>query len=371
MSADPKLRRAFQVIVVLLALVLFLGGWLIRDRINEREKLAMFHPASVSGNMVREWYPGVDWGPIYPDYSAEEIDQIQRQTFDVRYVYSPYVQFRALPMRTNFVEIAPAGFRKNAGPLHPWPPEPTAFNVFMFGGSTTFGNGLPDSETVVAHLEREFQSAITNQTVRCYNFGTGYYFFTQERLLFEDLLLNGLVPKIAIFIDGLNDFRQVEGFPEFTPSLHERMAPDIPFTGYQTPQNDQDRAVAAKWVLQRYQRNLRLIESAGKQAGAATYFIGQPIPYGDYPINPQTYPFKQPNEDHRLCAFAYPQFAQLAQAEAFGPNFIWAADAFRNATEAMYCDAVHYSPRGAKRLARVIFERVFEKHQQSRSGPKP
>lgn len=341
----------------------------MREHARKKEELAIFHPASVSGNMVREWYPDVDWTPIYPGYAMEQIDQIQRQTFDVRYVYAPYVQFRPLPTKSKFVEITSAGFRKNAGPPHPWPPEPAAFNVFVFGGSTTFGNGLPDSETIAAHLEREFQMSITNQTVRCYNFGTGYYFSTQERLLFEDLILNGFVPKLAIFIDGLNDFRQVEGFPEFTPSLHERMAPDIPFTGYQTPQNDQERTAAAKWVIQRYQRNLRLIESAGREVGTTTYFIGQPVPFGDYPINPRTYPFQQPNDDHRLCAFGYPHFAQLAQADALGTNFIWAADAFRHAEEPMYCDAVHYSPRGAKRLARVISERVYKRLADSQARP--
>ena len=106
---DPKLQQAFRIIVLLSATVLFLGGWQIRDWMREREakrnELAIFHPSSVSENMVREWYPEVDFAPIYPGFSAEEIDRIQRQTFDVRYVYSPYVQFRPLPLKTNFVEM--------------------------------------------------------------------------------------------------------------------------------------------------------------------------------------------------------------------------------------------------------------------------
>ena len=198
----------------------------------------------------------------------------------------------------------------------------------------------------------------TNRTVRCYNFGTGYYFSTQERILFEDLLLTGIVPELAVFIDGLNDFRSVEGFPEFTASLHERMAPDIPFTGYQPPRTDAERKHAIEWVLQRYQRNLRLSAGAARQFGIRTVFVGQPVPFMNYPVTPQTYPLTQPNDDHKLCALAYPRFAQLAASGAFGPDFIWAADAFVDASRPMYADGIHYSSRGARRLAQVIVERV-------------
>ncbi|MGB0581132.1 MAG: SGNH/GDSL hydrolase family protein [Limisphaerales bacterium] len=360
MSTDPKLKRAFQVIVILLMTVIFLGGWRIRDRIREREDLFVFDAGSTSENFARIWYPEVDWSKIYPGFSDEEIDQIQRQTFAVRYVYQPYVQFGAWPKESEFVNIGAGGVRKNAGPTHPWPPDASAFNVFVFGGSTIFGYGLPDWETVVSSLESQFRASLPQQTVRCYNFGAGYYFSTQERVLFENLLLRGHRPNVALFIDGLNDFRQLDGAPEFTSSLHDRMAPDIPRTLPPRPENDAAREVTAQLVLERYQRNVQLIESAAQRFGVGVFFLAQPVPFGDYPINAATYPFTQPNEEHRLCAIGYAPFAKMAEARAFGTNFVWAADAFRDAKEAMYCDAVHYSPRGAKRLAQVIFERVTE-----------
>jgi len=361
--SDARLRRAFQIIALLLALVIFLAGALLLGRRHSSGgaglNLAVFHPASVSGNMVREWYPGVDFRPMYPGYTDDQIDLIQRQTFDIRFIYAPWVQFRGLPVKREYIETSRWGYRKNAGPLHPWPPESTAFNVFVFGGSTTFGSGLPDTETVVAHLERELSRRLTNQLVRCYNFGAGYYFSTQERILFHDLLLQGIAPRMAIFIDGLNDFRQVEGFPEFTPSLHEAMAPDIPFTGYLELTTEAEKKQAVEWVLQRYLRNTRLAASAAVQLDIRTVFVGQPVPFFRYPVTPRTYPFTQPNDDHKLCAFGYPRFGRLAAEGSFGPDFIWAADAFESATESMYADAIHYSPAGARRLARVIAERIF------------
>lgn len=357
-----KLRRAFQVIVILAAAVIFLAGaLLLRKSKNVGAKppnLSIFHPASLSENMVKDWYPGVDFQPMYPGYTPDQIDQIQRQTFDVRFTYAPWVQFRGEPVKREFVETSRWGYRKNAGQLHPWPPDPDFFNVFVFGGSTTFGSGLPDAETVVAHLERQLSARMTNQTVRCYNFGTGYYFSTQERILFHDQLLQGIVPRMAIFIDGLNDFRQVEGFPEFTPSLHEAMAPDIPFTGYRQFTNDIERAEAVEWVMQRYLNNTRLVTAAASRLAIRIVFVGQPVPFGAYSITPENYPFAQPTEDHNLCAFGYGRFAQLAANGVFGPEFIWAADAFKNSTEPMYADAIHYSPMGARRLAEIIVERM-------------
>jgi hypothetical protein len=362
-AKDPKLQQAFRLIAGLTALLLFAGGaalWLwFGKQPKQPVNLAVFHPASVSGNMVKEWYPGIDFQPMYPDLSPEEIDQVQRETFDIRFVYTPYIQFRGLPVKKRFIETSPEGYRKNAGPLHPWPLDNSFYNVFVFGGSTTFGSGLPDHETVVAHLERELSGRITNRTVRCYNFGAGYYFSTQERILFEDLILSGSVPNLAIFIDGLNDFRQLDGFPEFTPSLHERMAPDSPFISPRPPATDAERKTASEWVLQRCQRNFRLVAGAAHQFGLRTVFVGQPVPFMEYPVNSTTYPFTQPNNDHRLCAFAYARFAQLAATGAFGPDFIWAADAFRDATVPMYADGIHYSPKGARRLAQVIAERML------------
>lgn len=374
-TTNVRLKQAFRIIVILMVALLFLAGTQLRrwlqDRRQETADLAIFNPSSVSGNMVKEWYPDIDFQPMYPALSPEEIDQVQRETFDIRFVYAPYVQFRGMPVKKRFVETSRWGYRKNAGQLHPWPPDDASYDVFVFGGSTTFGSGLPDSETVVAHLERELSARITNQTVRCYNFGSGYYFSTQERILFHDLLLNGTMPKLAIFIDGLNDFRQVEGFPQFTGPLHETMAPDIPFTGYRSFGSDAERGEAVDRVLHRYSKNILLIATAAHQFGIRTVFIGQPVPFGSYPITPTTYPFKQPNNDHQLCAFGYTRFAEFAAAGSFGPDFIWAADAFREAVKPMYADAIHYSPLGSRRLAQLIVSRIFTPVVEDTNPAKP
>src|SRR6185369_12207002 len=101
------------------------------------------------------------------------------------------------------VTVDPAGFRAGRD-QRPWPPDPARFNVFVFGGSTTFGYGVADGDTIASQLQPLL--ARHGRDVAVYNFGRGYYYSTQERILYEQLLAGGFVPALAVFIDGLNDF---------------------------------------------------------------------------------------------------------------------------------------------------------------------
>lgn len=211
-------------------------------------------------NIVQKAFPRVDFSKIYPKLDPEAIDQLQRECFNIRYVYSPFVQFKPLPVRKKFVEITQAGYRKG---LHdqPWPPIKEDVTVFVFGGSTTFGYGLPNEQTVVSALEKELGKVLKNYNVQCYNFGRGYYFSTQERFLFESLLLQYLIPDMAIFIDGLNDYIYVDGGPELTLPLYQFTAPDLPQPKPVELNGQKEKASAVQTILNRYKQNLKMIQA--------------------------------------------------------------------------------------------------------------
>jgi hypothetical protein len=71
--------------------------------------------------------------------------------------------------------------------------------TFVFGGSTTFGDGVPDDSTVVAGL-----NAIDEENTYI-NFGVQAYDSIREVDKLVYLLRKGYRPKSVIFIDGLND----------------------------------------------------------------------------------------------------------------------------------------------------------------------
>src|SRR5712692_403554 len=107
------------------------------------------------------------------------------------------------PYAGRYVNVTESGFRltKNQGP---WLPDRTKYlTIFLFGGSTAFGYGLPDGETVASYLQEFFSSCCPSRPARIYNFARGGYFSSQERVLLEKLIVAGFIPDMAVFIDGL------------------------------------------------------------------------------------------------------------------------------------------------------------------------
>jgi lysophospholipase L1-like esterase len=310
-------------------------------------------------NLIRKKFPEVDFTAVYPGLRAEEIDQLQRDCLGLRYLYAPFVEFAPRPVTGRFVNITPAGFRQGKTPA-PWPPVREELTVFVFGGSTTFGFGLPDDQTLVSALEAKLAPRYPGRTVRCYNFGRGYYFSAQERALFESLLAQGVAPDLAVFVDGLNDFIYHDGVPELTPGLAAFIAPDLPAPSRPEPANDGERAAAVDRMIANYAQHTRLTEALGRAAGVPVIFIGQPVPFLDFPMTPATYPFASTFAEHRLAGWGYDRFKQAAREGKFGERFVWCGNAFARADRIMYVDSIHYSAAAADLLAETIVERAGE-----------
>jgi len=84
---------------------------------------------------------------VYPGWSEDEIEALLTETWSHDYVYSPFVQHREERRSGRYVNVDRHGFRHSQD-QGPWPPDDTALNVFVFGGSTTFGYGVADRETI-------------------------------------------------------------------------------------------------------------------------------------------------------------------------------------------------------------------------------
>ena len=89
----------------------------------------------------------------YPHLSKKDVHLLLNETWLREFEYAPYQQFKEKPTTGKFVNVHPAGFRlsENQGP---WPLESSNHNVFIFGGSTAFGYGLPDHLTSASFLQK-------------------------------------------------------------------------------------------------------------------------------------------------------------------------------------------------------------------------
>ncbi|HOE12997.1 MAG TPA: hypothetical protein PLQ35_17210 [bacterium] len=149
----------------------------------------------------------------FPYLSEAELKEFNEEHHRTMQIFAPFVGYRPVqydregnivdPSQSKYIKINPNGYReiKNQSA---WPVNPKDINIFFFGGSTGFGYGAPFDKTIASYLQ-EFMRSSIHQTINIYNFGRPAYTSTQERLLFEDLLLKGNIPTIALFFHGLND----------------------------------------------------------------------------------------------------------------------------------------------------------------------
>lgn len=365
-----KLRAAYRAMAVMFGLVVGLSAMVLVlwTRLSEESTGPVFRGSGASENLVRQRYPTVQFTNIYRDMTPPEIDLLQRECLAIRYVYEPFVQFLPLPVLATYVRIDEPGVRRNRSRA-PWPPDPKAVNVFVFGGSTTLGYHLRDDQTVPAQLETELRERLTNTNLWCYNLGSGYHFSSQERARFAALLTEGILPRVAIFIDGLNEFYHPEGVPQYTFDFRRFSAPDTPAPNRLLLQNhkeftDEQREPLIESAIARYQRNILLSQSLADRVGVKTLFVAQPVPFHAYALtNNAIHPFHDPTEaaEDRLCQLAYPRLRDLAANGVFGANFLWAGELFKEAETAMYADKAHYSPEGARVLAGHLADMLIER----------
>lgn len=364
-NAKEKLQAAFRIIAILLGLLTgltVLAGWLWLSRNSAgMGSNIVFRGLGTTENLVTKAYPNIDFTPIYPTLTSAEIDELQRNSSAIRYAYEPFVQFVPQPMRTRFVEITDHGTRRGEQAA-PWPLDSAALNIFVFGGSTTLGYHVSNDQTVPAQLERNFRRHFGTTNLWCYNFGSGYFFSSQERARFAALLADNITPDAAVFIDGLNDFFQPGGVPQFTYDFYRYSAPtatvpDRMLFRDHKQFSDAQRLPLIKNVLGRYRRNVHLISAMAARAHIEVLFIGQPVPYMDYPLtNRSIHPFHDPSNESedRLFTLGYPQFRALGKSGTLGDHFLWLGNLFVNASKPMYADRVHYSPLGSRLLAEKI-----------------
>jgi hypothetical protein len=309
---------------------------------------------------------------VYPGRSLPEIRQLLRETWTRPVAWEPFTESRERRFSGRFVNVHRAGFRISSG-QGPWPVDPSRANVFVFGGSTTFGYGVADDETVVSALQRFLDERLGSGRVACYNFGRGAYYSTGERILFQELLTTGDVPRVAVFIDGLNEFALAGPFPGST--LH--MAVNFPVRGALTALADQLPAtrLIARWKnvrhprapdaqvaevyddpalldgrIERYLANRRIIASSAAAWGVRTLFVWQPVPTykydlryhltGDLDFGPNNY-----------ARFGYARMAARLLRDPGAPDLLWAADLQEGARAPLYVDQVHYTAATCALLA--------------------
>ncbi len=350
----------------------------LRVKTSEPGKAPMWHKKS---NEALE--------QLFPALSQHDIDQLISDSRRIAQDYDPYTQFKEAPYRTKFVNVDANGFRrsKNQGP---WPPLQSDFVIFFYGGSTSFGYGVPDDETVASHLQ-EILGHKLGIPVRVYNFGRGAYFSSQERILFEKHLSEGLIPDMAIFMDGVNEFSRLDGEPSYTGNLtkfmrehdtplHRKLWGELPlikfinsftkpFESENSIQRTKDRILSSEEVsgalqnvVRQYQMNRRMIEAISRDMGVRSVFVWQPTPLFGHDL--KNHIFKNFDYDSftPYLKRGYEFVAGSTNYRELGQNFIWLAEMNTAADRPLYVSAFHYGPELSRLVADSIADTLIDRN---------
>lgn len=347
---------AFLVAINLLCAA-FLG---IRARLRHEEL----------GYDVREL--GIDTvAKAYPDLSRDDLKAFLRENDRTKmgwWAYDSSTQFKFPEMHSRFVNVAAAGFRTN-GKSQRWPPDPQAFNVFVFGGSTSFGVGVPDSQTYSSYLPAQLQALHPGRKFEVYNFAVTAHMSSQERARFEKLLLAGAKPDLAIFFDGFNECA-FNGDPAMTPSLewavHEFNKPSAISRALFFAKSLAAGRVASAIVhrhddfvtksldcgpvIQRYVTNKAMTEAIAARFGVATLFVWQPTPFYNHDLRYDI--FAKYTEGMKPYAACFAKMATMRPQ--LGDDFLWLADMQLGRKENLYVDAAHYTAAFHHEIARAL-----------------
>jgi hypothetical protein len=136
----------------------------------------------------------------YAGMTAQDVDELLAETWTrPGYVYEPETGFHEVPRTTRFVNVSADGIRYTAGAENDLSKVDFKRTLLLFGGSTTFGYGVTDGQTITSHLQREFPQH------NFINLGRAYYYSAQEDIFLLRLLRAGYNIRYAAFLDGINE----------------------------------------------------------------------------------------------------------------------------------------------------------------------
>ena len=258
----------------------------------------------------------------------------------------------------------------------------------MLGGSTTWGTGAPDGQTIPSYLAKLLNSWGVDTQVR--NLGESAFVSTQEVVYLMRELQSGRRPDIVIFYDGANDAAAAEFWPE-NPGTHHNL------TGIRNRVERNENAVvhllrstalnrAAQFILRRigpngtksgnlvnttdiprlgeraaniWLGNYNMTEALGQAYGFVPVFIFQPsLTVGEKPLDASEEGFAATKSGKGVRKEMRKAVRQHLQEEGAPAGIYDLSDVFAGVADPIYIDSVHITGKGNQLVAERLFEIV-------------
>jgi len=300
----------------------------------------------------------------YPAMTITEIQQLYKESY-VWFRFRDYLNVGEAERSGKYCNVRAVGYRQSSN--EKWPMTAGEFNVWFFGGSSMFGYGLPDWQTIPAMFKESYETKYPGRTVNVYNFGCAGYQSTAEHIWFEQLLKETRIyPTMVVFMDGLND-----SLRQGTPMYGDRFQAVVTDKIVRVNWNLVDQlAIVRKWkgsnidinnprnsknmksivmtnqierVLALYLQNINMTEAICERNHITPVFVWQPVPMYDYDLTYHTF-------GKELAIGRYPMVTQIYEVMAttdrtqFGvKNWVDLSHIQKTVACPLYVDACHYN----------------------------
>lgn len=332
---------------------------------------------------------------VYPDIAELALIRLLLETWNIPRICNDATLYREKSFEGYYVTIDSAGFRI----IHnqrPWPPDEELYNIFVFGGSTTFGYGEKNARTIPSYLQGLLEKHVSNNHIAVYNFGHANYFSSQERQEFERLLKEGHLPDLALFIDGLNEFSHWDGKPtlkhcEEPVNLKRKLenminckydelclpiqrlaraldinadAKNNKHKSHNTVMPKLDDDSVNKRIIQLWLNNKKKIEGIATKYNIETLFIMQPVP--GYAYDLKYHAFIKSLSD--LKKHARHHWGYMIWEDVMQKNPEWTSNVINlshlgeDNKEPIYVDRVHYTSAFMKEISTAITSEIVKRN---------
>ena len=310
-----------------------------------------------------------------PADAAKFFREFDKMGENETYIYQPWVGFSERPYHSSLLNVDDADPVPTRRTIQSTAPGPVKKVIWLFGGSTQFGWGVPDSQTITSHLAAIVARLQPGVRYEFVNYGHSYYYSSQEVALFLTLARRGDRCDGAIFLDGLNETTDYSAAdePAFTartaaaflkeqsenPSRRRSLIitpffPPVRMLNRLLRRSTSESSVPmpgnAKTFdrIDKYKMNMGTIEAIGEAANIKVAFFWQPTPF-DYLDGAEQ------NRKPYLRAQMVPGLNARARNEIHDPSFHFIADALLGRKyEQTYVDITHYGDEGSRIVAEAI-----------------
>jgi hypothetical protein len=333
-------------------------------------------------------YKGKEWArPLY-----EEMSKVSGE-------YKEYRGWGKKEFHGKYINIGSDGVRKTwNSTLQRKDPK----TIYVFGGSTIWGDGVIDDNTIPSYISKKLDKSDCNSVV--YNYGEWAYTYTQGIIHLLFLLRDGYRPDYVIFYDGIADIygayqSGVPGHLHYSYSLRNKFKenkisnlqhimigitnilkeysriynelikinrrldpPQSMFQEVAHNYDDKELRELSRGIVEYYGKSLMLLDNLSKSYGFKYICFWQPVSFTGANITDEEIKSDVRFQDNSLIKL-HKYTLEYIKTKSF-PHFYNISDVFSDKTKSYYIDFAHITEEGNEVVADKIIS-LFEKEYLS------